>query len=191
MAEYKKEEIELRNVKLDTSRNHFDGAAGDFNAPGARNFTVVFNLPDEEETVNDLVSRGWPININPDRTLARLKVHINYKYGAPLIQMLEKTPARDKMGNFMYSDPEHKIQLFHINEVWLDEETSKEIQNFKIENIKILINLGTYKVGGGGVAAYLQEMQFVKKQGRFALDIDALSIEKFRPDLMKDCELPF
>lgn len=189
----------LRNVTVDPNRIHFSGKGTPVNSEGSRNFTINFDLDKEEELVDNLIEQGWPIRkseLQNGMRIGRLKVLINFNFGRPpKFEMLLKKPAFDKMGNQIYNDDNHEQPLYHVKKVILDEETSKEIDNFDITDVKVLINQGFYQKRDGsgekGVCCYLKEMQFTKMPGAFEYDIDAMDVSEIRPDLVGDIECPF
>lgn len=190
----------LRNVTVDPNRMHFSGKGTPVNSEGSRNFTINFDLDKEEDLVDSLIEQGWPIRkseLQNGMRIGRLKVLINFNFGRPpKFDMLLKKPAFDKnTGKQLFLDENGEQPLYHVKTIPLDEETSKEIDNFDITNVKVVINQGSYlkRDGSGerGVCCYLKQMQFTKVPGAFEYDVDAMDISEIRPDLMSDVECPF
>lgn len=197
------EEIILRNVTLEPSRMHISGKGTPVNSEGSRNFTIRFDLDNEEELVDELISRNWPVKKadiqNKDgevvARVGRLKVNINYKFRPPKFDMLLKKPVFDKMGNQLFADDDQTQPLFHVKHVALDEELSKEIDDYDISNVKVALNLSTYQnrtTKQQGYCVYLNEMQFTKNPGKFEYDTDSLDVFDIRPDLIGNvADCPF
>lgn len=200
-----KEELVLRNVELDQNRMHISGKAAPANSEGKRNFTIKFDLDSDEEIVDQLIERNWPIKkqdiLNKDGALvdrvARLKVLINYRYKPPKFDMILRKPAIDKNGNMMFRDEAQTQPLYHIKHIDLDEEESKKIDDYKVSNVKVAVNLSTYQdrqTKETKYCVYLEEMQFVKEPGKFEYDTDTLDVFDVRPDLageIADCPFDF
>lgn len=194
----------LRNVTLEAYRMHISGKEAKANTAGKRNFTIIWNLPENEEFINKLIEDGWPIKVeprrkeNPDDMVARLKVNINFKHvRPPKFQMIQKYPAFDKNGNQLTSqDAEgNVVPLFRVKKTMLDEELSKEIDEFDITDVKVAVTMGSYQnpvSGAWETSVYLREMQFTKIAGAFEFDPDVLDISETHPELMDDiAECPF
>jgi hypothetical protein len=197
------EELTLRNVTLEPNRMHISGKGTPVNSEGSRNFTIKFDLDVDEELVDNLISRNWPVKksdvMNKDGEIVarvgRLKVNINYKWKQPKFDMLLKKPVFDKDGNQLFADDACTQPLFHVKHVALDEELSKEIDDYDISNVKVAINLSTYQnrtTKQTGYCVYLDEMQFVKNPGKFEYDQDSLDVFDIRPDLIGNvADCPF
>lgn len=198
------DELILRNVTLEAYRMHISGKEAKANTAGKRNFTIIWNLPENEEFINKLIEDGWPIKVeprrkeSPDDMVARLKVNINFKHARPpKFQMIQKYPAFDKNGNQLTSqDAEgNVVPLFRVKKTMLDEELSKEIDEWDITDVKVAVTMGSYQnpvSGAWGTSVYLREMQFTKIAGAFEFDPDVLDISETHPELMDDiAECPF
>lgn len=206
--------VELRNVTLEKSRMHISGAGTQYNAPGNRNFTILFNPDTDMELVDKLISQNWPISKKEDDygLKIRLKVIVKYTdFSSPRFTMLMKKPAI-KNGKQYLEDPEGAAvavpinqvsecldngwtMLYNVSETELDQEASKAIDNYDISNVKVKINLSTYTKADGsvGYCTYLQEMQFVKNPSAFEHDLDSLDISVLHPEIAGefDSSLPF
>ena len=190
----------FENVTLEQNRMHISGKATPMNAAGSRNFSIRFDLDTEEELVDNLISRNWPIKkVETDRDgnplenrFARMKVNINYKYRPPRFEMLKKYPVFDKQGNQLFEDEEHKIPYYHVRSEFLDEEASKIIDDIDICDIDVALNLSTYRKmdgTGDGYCVYLKEMRFTKvltlPQKKSTMDI--LELRPDLKDVIADC----
>lgn len=197
-------ELILRNVTLEPYRMHISGKEAKANAAGKRNFTIIWNMPDNEEFINKLIEDGWPVKVeprrkdNPDDMVARLKVNINYRHSKPpKFQMIQKYPAFDKSGKQLFDTDENgnMVAINHVKKTMLDEELSKEIDEWDITDVKVLLNLGSYQnpmTGEWAQSVYLKEMQFTKINGAFDYDPDVLDVSDLHPELLDDiAECPF
>lgn len=196
------ESVILENVKLDQNRMHISGKATPTNSAGSRNFSIEFNLDNDEELVDELISRNWPVKkydplLTKDgkdtgRRIARLKVNINYKFRPPRFEMLLKAPAFDKQGNQLFEDEDHKKPYYFVRSEYLDEEESKIIDEIDISDVDLALNLSTYKKMDGtgeGYCVYLKEMRFTKvnilPQKKSTMDV--LQLRPDLKDIVADC----
>ena len=193
------ETVILENITLEQNRMHISGKATPMNAAGSRNFSIRFDLDTEEDLVDQLIARNWPIKkVETDRDgnplqnrFARLKVNINYKFRPPRFEQLIKIPAYDKNGNPLYENDDPSRPYFRVKSEYLDEEESKIIDDIDIKDIDVALNLWTYKKmdGSEGYCVYLKEMRFTKS-AVLPTKKENMDILLLRPDLkdvVSDC----
>ena len=189
----------FENVTLEPNIMHISGKATPVNSQGSRNFTIRFNLETDEDLVDSLIARNWPIKkVEVDRDgnplesrFARLKVNINYKFRPPKFEQILKFPAYDKNGNQIFENDDPSRPYFHVRSEYLDEEESKILDDIDIKDVDVALNLSTYRRpdGSEGYCVYLKEMRFVKI-ATLPMKKEIMDVLTLRPDLkdiIADC----
>jgi hypothetical protein len=164
-----KEKITIMNAKL--CYKNFAGKETEFNAAGARNFSVIL----DDELAQELMSKGYNVKVKPPRegydddgNFNTLK--INVKFGS--------NPALNPQ----------IIRIMNGKKVNLNERTIGSLDWDEIENVDLRIRPYSWaRAGRSGVAAYLESMYVTVVDDPLAAKYQDEHID----DFISDEEVPF
>ena len=167
------ERLILRDYGI-TYKN-FSGRQTDYNRPGNRNFSVIL----DDETADDLISKGWNVRIKEyddgsRRNTLQVAVRYDIEQYAPLVVMV--TPK----GKYF------KRQT-------LTEDTVATLDSVRIATAHLDINPSSWRSSTGhGIKAYLTTGYFVVEKDIFEDEFpEEDEVDGVRPEDVYDEKVPF